>query len=218
MVYVIKDAKNIYLWQGAEPTEEYVMLSDWGSVNKYSELTLYWTACLNNQTTYWQWYCNQTDKRWIYYKQFDKKIVGFKIVWAPTNNSYDSFAFSMSSSVNFTSGNIPWFVNSLSFDANSNWYNTSGTWWVFCGETVSWSGSNYFQQSKNNSTTRVTFEWTLENGVWHTDITTAAWQSWSTDRTPNAANTDLYVVWFRAGRRYTWQAGNFYEVVITLQW
>lgn len=218
MVLVQKQIQNIYLWEYSNPVEEYVLLSDWGSTNKYSELTLYWTACLNNQTTYWQWSVQATDTWGIHYKQFDKKIVGFKLVWAATGNSYDSFNFQMSPSANFSSGNIPSFINALEFSANSTIYNWSSTWGVSWWERVNSNWTSFFQQDKNNSTTRVTFEWTLENGVWHIDISTAAWQSWNTDKTPDSANTDLYVVGFSAWRWWTWQAGNFYEVIIYLQW
>lgn len=218
MTLIQRQIQNIYLWEYSNPVEEYVLLSDWGSTNRWSELSLYGLSWVNNQWTYWQWYVQQTDTWGTYYKQFDKKIVGFKLVGACTNNSYDSFWMGLSPSVDFTSGNIPGLKNNLWFSANSNNYWWSSTWVVSCWESVNWSWTNYFQQDKNNSTTRVTFEWTLENGVWHIDISTAAWQSWSTDKTPDSANTDLYVVGFNAWRRYTWQAGNFYEMVIYLQW
>lgn len=215
MVYTIKDVQNIYIGENIIPTEEYVLLSDWGSINKYSEMSWYGRQCLNNWGTYWQWYVQATDTFWTLYKQFDKKIVGFKVVWACTWNSYDGFNAFFFSDVDFTSGNIPSPKNGFNFDANSTAYGWSSTWTVNASEAINWNYTSFFAQNKNNSTTRVIFEWTLENWVWNIDISTTAWQSWNTTKAPS---TDFYVAWFRSWRWYTWQASNFYEVIIYLQW
>lgn len=219
MVYTIKDAKNIYLWEGVEPTEEYVMLSDWGSVNKFNEFTLYGRQCVNDATTYWQWYVYATDTWWVYYKQFDKKIVWFNFIGATTNNNYDSFWFHlMPANPTFSSWNINNPQNELSFWASSKVYSGSSTWHFWCNETVSWTGTQFFSQNKDNATTRVTFEWVLENWVWNISMTTWTWQTWTATRTPNSVNADLYCVGINSWRRYTWQAGNFYQLIVTLQW
>lgn len=217
MVYTIKDVQNIYIGENIIPTEEYVMLSDWGSTNRYSELSLNGRQCINNATTYWQWYVNATDTFWLHYKQFDKKIVWFEVIAACTGNSYDEWNFFLSSDGAIGWGNIKYFNNWIEFSANSTEYGWSSTWTIYIWEIVSGTWTQKFKENKNNSTTRVTITWTLEGWTWNFSIITGTWQSWTTSFTPNSVNTDLYYMWVRSGRWYTWQASNFYQIKFTLQ-
>lgn len=177
--------------------EEYVLLSNWWDVNKYSELTRYGTQSVRNNTTNWLWYAEQTDTRWTHYKEFTKEIVWFEVVQQTTNNSYDHVEFQLAPTAAFTSGNMPSLDHCFGFSQNCKEYQWNASWRV----GSSYDGTRYLLEDKSDATATITWTWRKVNWVWEVSCVTSNSQSWSFTASWVAP---LYVVWFKAWRWGTW--------------
>lgn len=206
-------------------TFEYVLLSEWWDVNRFSELTLTWLSCINNVIDYRQWYVNQTDTYWMYRKMFTEEIVWFEFVCENENINYDSVIMELSKTNKFRidgswSKLRYFFYDSLWVISSSAWYSSSSsTWYVEVSETINWVGNAWYlaNYTKNSSTTRVKFKGILNNWVWTITTTTATWQAWTDTFTPDSNNTDLHCVWFRASRWFTGNSWRIISAKVTLQ-
>lgn len=203
----------VYIYSNENPspvTEEYVLLSNGWSVNKYSELTRYWTQSVRNNSTNWLWYAESMDNRWVHYKTFTKEIVWFEVVQNTTNNAYDHVEFQLAPSASFSSGNMPSLVDNL------NCYQECQTYWWSSTWRVLWryAGTTYLNQNKNNATTTITWTWRKTGWVRSISCVTSNWESWNFSISGAAA---LYVIWFKAWRWNTWSCWYWISAKVTLQ-
>ena len=209
--WAASDGKHYFIYSEEWWTTEHVLLSLWWSTNEFNSLYLNWPTCLTNAGTYWQWNVTQTNNQGTYYIWFDnKKIVWFEVVGNCAYTEYDNFIFYLSPDNTFNGND---FSHYLSFWANSQEYGWSPTWRVYIYEQAALS-TLLFTQDKNDRTTNVMITWTLTNGVWSIRFQTEAWEVWNTLITPDSINEDLYYVWFKVSRWYTWQAWNFLSVKV----
>lgn len=197
----------------------YVLLSEWGGINEWSELTLNWISSVRNQTTYWQWYTTASAQAWIHYKLFEKKIIWFDIVGYIAYNSgnYDATDIFLTPSTSDMNSNAnKWITNGISLDLTSYSDNSS------TGLVVirNWSGGNLTNkvyQAKSTSAVTATWKWRLENWQWTISVVLSNWQSWNTTFTPTYS-WDLHMIWFKWFWYSSWTAvWRFNSVSVILQ-
>ena len=207
MVYTMKQVQNIYLWEYSNPIEEYVMLSDWGSTNKYSELSQAsnnTSPAIRNNTTNWIAQALQTDKNTSMYKVFDKEIVWFDVIFQLTETyAYEWLQFHLQANT-WTA-----WVNENSFTIWTENEQYAGRYWVTYW--VNWT-QIYSTWSTTRNNVRVVWE---KN--WDTWTITVTW--WATF-TKTFTTSDVYKsIMFSSWRWYTsnniW---NYSKAVIYLQW
>ena len=213
------EIKNIYVWteRVRPPFEEYVLLSDGGGVNKYSELTLNWVQSVRNNNTNWLWFIQEVDKFWIHYKQFDKKIKWFKIVMETTNNNYDNMKVWLAPNASqINTANVRLVNNGFEIGQSSKQYqwNNTGSFWLT--EHVNWTYTEKFVQNKSSATARGTWIGKLVNWVWKIDVTMSSGESYSYNYTPTDGIWDMYMIGFQGARWYTGNTGYFIEAKVEL--
>jgi len=175
--------KRIYIGTNQvrpNPIEEYVLLSEWWSINKFSELT--WTYWVSNATTYWNALTWQSPRKtWTTTKE---------IVW---------FTVQMQLTYTWTNAQITWMFN-----------DSSGTWAFSIAsadrqyESVYWLGIYPTRATKDFTWTATRnvakFEWTKNrDGTWTCVISEKVSWSWVTKKTstvtPNTSNP-ITKLWF----------------------
>lgn len=190
------------VWPPVTPVEEYVMLSEWGDINKFNELTVDWSyQSVFNNTTNWRTWVTQTDRFNPSYKLFsDKEIVWFDVIvqyYAPNNWS----------SVQW------WIVDS----ANTVWiwladwrdsYGSSAWYWVRLDAT--WLSSPYVSWSMTTADVHVVWEKTG-------DTWTVTWSWWVTFTETWQVNYVCQRMNCWAWMWYTWTTWYIKKVVLYLK-
>ena len=186
---------------------EYVLLSEWWSVNKFSELT----KSDNNTYTslYDEWTRRRaqvwtTDKCTSMYKNFDKNIVKFDILFQYTENySYSWVYFNLQPTVWSSDLWEAW-----RFEIN-NWQDTYSWWsWIKFYRWTTWT-STTISSWVTTADVRVVWE---KN--WNTRTLTFTWWknfTYTFDETNNCKRIS-----FGWWRRWTWTQWYFKKVVVYL--
>ena len=205
-----------FLVRQSRKTTEYVLLSEWWSVNKFSELSLNGVRCVSNNTSNWLGNVTSTDKFWIHYKVFDKPIVWFEIKMAASYASWDYReirAYLTPSASNINTNNQRYITAWIQIRLRSQVYQWNSTWDVLIW-TVGGTGS--ISQNKSVAAATGIMKWTMNSsGIWDLSIELSNWQSW-TWQVDTSAIWDLYMIWFQGRRWYTWNTWTFYSVKVDL--
>lgn len=212
--------KKIYLGtdliRPSSKTTEYVLLSEWWSVNKFSELSLNGVTCVSNNTSNWLGNVTSTDKFWIHYKVFDKPIVWFEIKMAASYASWDYReirAYLTPSASNINTNDQRFITAWIQIRLRSQVYQWNSTWDVLIW-TVGGTGS--ISQNKSVAAATGIMKWTMNSsGIWDLSIELSNWQSW-TWQIDTSAIWDLYMIWFQGRRWYTWNTWTFYSAKVEL--
>ena len=171
--------------------EEYVLLSEWWSVNKFSELSQAsnnTSPAIRNNTTNWIWQSLQTDRNTAMYKVFDKEIVWFDVIFQLTETyNYEWMSFHLQSNT--------W---TAWVDANSLTINTDNeqrAWRYWVCYWVDWT-LIFSSWSTTRDNVRVVWE---KN--WNTRTITVSW--WASF-TKTFTTSDAYKsIMFSSWRWYT---------------
>jgi len=213
------ELKNAYVGEYHE-IEEYVMLSNWWDINRYSESSTIWMDIIRNQTTHWDSYISTTDRDGRRYFTFNKKIVWFEVVMDTTYawGAYEIIEFNLMPSASFNNNQHYYNpINAITIAQTAHHWWSGNTWIVYIDERVNDSSTIGASQNKSDRTAIWTWTGTLQNWVWHIEVSLSSGEIWSYDLTPNSVNEDLYVAWFFGDRRYTWKTGNIYSAKVYLQ-
>lgn len=186
--------------------EEYVLLSEWWSINKFSELsqaTNNTSPAIRNNTTNRIWQALQTDKNTPMYKTFTKEIVWFDMIFQLTETyAYEWMEFILQSST--------WTARDDSQAFHINTENDSYSWryWV----TI-WVDNSQIHNTWSTTRNSVRVQWSKSWTTW--TITVSWWASF----TKTFTTSNVYkAVHFTSRRRYTssniW---NFQKVVLYLK-
>lgn len=187
--------------------EEYVLLSEWGSINKFSELA----KSDNNTYTslYDEWTRRRaqvwtTDKCTSMYKNFDKNIVKFDILFQYTENySYSWVYFNLQPTVWSSDLWEAW-----RFEIN-NWQDTYSWWsWIKFYRWTTWT-STTISSWVTTADVRVVWE-----RSWTTWTLTFTW--WKNFTYTFDETNDCKRISFGWWRRWTWTQWYFKKVVVYL--